>query len=146
MATPGQDCEIVLDGNGYFVKPGTYVMKQPRIRKATIRADGGESYVDLGPGKREWSMVLLCVNDLLKYDGTPTGMTGQQYRDALRTSYNTNVGGTLSFNDPLANGAYFVHFDSYAERILDLHTQIIAVATGGALAASYEVGIVLTEA
>src|SRR5919109_876088 len=101
MATIGVDAEIILDGTGYFVKPGTYLMKQPRIRKATIRADGGESYVDLGPGKREWSMVLLCVNDLVKYDGTSTGTTGQQYRDALRTSYYNNVGSTINYTDPL---------------------------------------------
>ena len=146
MATVGVDCEIVLDGTGYFVKPGTYSMRQPRIRKATVRADGGEAYVDLGLGKREWSMVVLCSNDLSKYDGTPTGSTGQQYRDALRTSYASNVGGTINFTDPLNSTAVAVHFDSYHEVVLDLHTQIIAVATGGASAASYEVGIVLVEA
>ena len=84
MPSIGQDCEVALDGSGYFIKPGTFKMKQPRIRKATVRADGGEAYVDLGPGKRIWSMTVLCMNDLLKYDGTSTGLTGQQYRDALR--------------------------------------------------------------
>jgi hypothetical protein len=77
--TIGQDCEVVIDGNGFFVQPGTYTVKWPRIRKATMRADGGEGYVDLGPGKRVWSMVILCVNDLNKYDGTSTGLTGQNY-------------------------------------------------------------------
>ena len=101
MSTIGIDCECILDGTGYFVKPGTYRMKQPRIRKATVRADGGESYVDLGPGKRVWSMVMLCLNDLLKYDGTATGMTGEQYRAALRTSYSNSVGTTLQYTDPL---------------------------------------------
>jgi len=48
MATIGIDCEIILDGTGYFVKPGTFKMKQPRVRKATIRADSGESYVNMG--------------------------------------------------------------------------------------------------
>ena len=62
----GIDCELVLDGMGYFVKPGSYHMKQPRIRKATTRADGGLSYVDLGPGKRIWSIIVLCKNDLLR--------------------------------------------------------------------------------
>src|SRR5437660_1005799 len=97
----GVDCELLLDGTGYFIKPGSYQMKQPRIRKATVRADGGLSYVDLGPGKRHWSMVILCLNDLLRYDGTPTGMTGQQYRDALRTSYTSSVGTTILYTDPL---------------------------------------------
>jgi len=146
LATIGVDAEIILDGTGYFVKPGTFSMKQPRIRKATIRADGGEAYVDLGLGKREWSMVSVAINDLLRYDGTLTGTTGQQYRDALRTSYASNVGVTINFTDPLGGTAVAVHFDSYHEVVLDLHTQIIAVATGGVLAATYEVGIVLVEA
>jgi hypothetical protein len=31
--TIGVDCEILLDGTGYFVQPGTYTVKWPRIRK-----------------------------------------------------------------------------------------------------------------
>src|SRR6266571_9265771 len=139
MPTIGADCELILDSTGYFVKPGTYRMRQPRVRKATVRADGGESYVDLGPGKRVWSLVILCINDLLKYDGTSTGLTGQQYRDALRTSYTSNIGTTINFTDPLNGTAIAVHFDSYQERILDLHSQIISPATGGSPAASYEI-------
>jgi hypothetical protein len=121
-------------------------MKQPRIRKATVRADGGEAYVDLGPGKRAWSMTVLCLNDLLKYDGTGTGLTGQQYRDALRASYTGSTGTTILFTDPLNGTALSVHFDSYAEIIYDLHIQQVALATGGAAALSYEVEIELVEA
>ena len=101
MATIGIDCELILDGTGYFIKPGTYRVQQPRIRKTTVRADGGLAYVDLGPGKRVWSMVILCLNNLARYDGTPTGVTGQQYRDALRTSYTASTGTTLLYSDPL---------------------------------------------
>ncbi len=146
MASIGVDAEIILDGTGYFIKPGSYIMKQPRVRKATIRADGGEAYVDLGPGKREWLMVILCVNDLLKYDGTPTGTSGQQYRDALRASYNNSTGTTITFTDPLSGTAVAVHFDSYAETIVDLHSQIVSLAVGGSPACSYEVHIALIEA
>src|SRR5579883_3024984 len=103
--TIGLDCEVIIDGSGYFVKPGSYSVKQPRIRKATVRADAGESYIDLGPGKREWSMVILCLNDLLKYDGTKVSTTGQQYRDALRASYTGSVGTTINFTDPLSGSA-----------------------------------------
>jgi hypothetical protein len=91
-------------------------------------------------------MTILARNDLLRYDGTPTGLTGQQYRDALRSSYTSNVSTTINFIDPLNGSAVQVHFDSYIERILDLHTQIIAVATGGLLSASYEISIELLEA
>lgn len=146
MATIGYDAEVIIDGTGYFVKPASYTLKQPRIRKATVRADGGESYIDLGPGRREWSMTILCLNDLQKYDGTPTGMTGEQYRDALRASYTGSVGTTINFVDPLSGSAIAVHFDSYEETIRDLHSQIIALATGGSAGASYEVKIVLLEA
>jgi len=145
MATIGVDCELILDGTGYFVKPGTFKMKQPRIRKATVRADGGESYVDLGPGKRTWSMVMLCLNDLLKYDGTATGFTGQQYRDALRTSYSTSVGTTILYTDPLNSTAIAVHFDGYAEIVYDLHIQQVPLSTGATPGLSYEVAIELVE-
>ncbi|HEY0755441.1 MAG TPA: hypothetical protein VGD98_15900 [Ktedonobacteraceae bacterium] len=144
--TIGLDAEIGLDGTGYFVKPGSYSVKQPRIRKATVRADGGESYIDLGPGRREWSMSILCLNDLLKYDGTASGKSGQQYRDTLRASYTGSIGTTLNFSDPLGGSAIPVHFDSYEETIRDLHSQVISLATGGSPAASYEVKIVLIEA
>src|SRR5581483_529877 len=142
MATIGQDCEVIINGTGFFVKPRSYKMQQPRIRKATVRADGGQAYVDLGPGRRVWSMTILCLNDLVKYDGTPTGLSGQQYRDALRASYTGSVGTTITFTDPLSGSAIAVHFDSYEESIHDLHSQIVSVATGGSAGASYEVKIV----
>lgn len=145
MATIGTDCEIILDSNGYFIKPGSYLVKQQRVRKMTYRADGSLAYVDLGPGRREWSMIILARNDLLKYDGTATGTTGETYRSNLKSSYTSNVATTINFVDPL-NNTIAVHFDNYEEMILDLKTQIIAVATGGSLAASYECKIALVEA
>jgi hypothetical protein len=146
MPTIGVDCEIILDGTGYFVKPGTFKMKQPRVRKATVRADGGEAYVDLGPGKRTWSMVMLCLNDMLKYDGTLTGISGQQYRDALHTSYSNSTGTTIQFSDPLNGSPVAVHFDSYAEVIYDLHIQEVSLSLGGTAGLSYEVAVALIEA
>ena len=146
MPTIGVDCEIVLDGTGYFVRPRSYTMRQPRIRKATIRADGGQAYVDLGPGRRNWSLAILCLNDQLKYDGTPTGLTGQQYRDALRRSYTSSVGTTIQFSDPLNSAPIAVHFDSYSELVSNLRVQQVALGTGAPAGLSYEVEIVLVEA
>lgn len=146
MATIGVDCEMVLDGSGYFLKPGSYAMKQPRLRQALYRADSSLAYVDHGPGKRTWSMTILAYNELLRYDGTQTGLSGQQYRDALRASYLNAIGVTLLFIDPLNSTAVSVHFDSYEERILDLHSQVISRATGGNYAATYEITITLLEA
>lgn len=145
MPTIGIDCEIVLDGTGYFVKPGTYRVRQPRIRHASYRADGTLAYTDLGPGRRTWSMVILARNDLARYDGQPAGLSGQQYRDALRTSYTGSSGISLSFTDPLSGATIPVHFDAYEESIPDLHSQIIAPATAGPFGASYEIAIELLE-
>lgn len=146
MATRAVDCELILDGTGYFVRPGTYSMKQPRLRKATVRADGGLSYVDLGAGKRTWSMVLLCLNDLLRYDGTPTGLSGQQYRDLLRSSYVNSIGTVIQFSDPINLTSIYVHFDSYMEIVTNLHTQQVPLSTGNTPGLSYEVTIELVEA
>ena len=146
MPTIGLDCELILDGTGYFVRPKSYKMQQPRIRKATTRADGGQAYVDLGPGRRIWSLTILCVNDQLKYDGTPTNISGQQYRDALRASYTGSVGTTLQFTDPLNAAPIAVHFDSYSELVYNLRVQQVALATGAPPGLSYEVEIVLVEA
>ena len=146
MPTIGLDSEVIIDGTGYWIRPASYQMKQPRIRKATMRADGGESYIDLGPGRRSWSMVILCLNDLLNYDGTSTGKTGEQYRESLYSSFTGSTGATINFTDPLNGTAVAVHFDSYEEGITDLHSQIIALSTGGSAGASYEVQIVLIEA
>src|SRR2546421_6151523 len=101
MATIGVDCEVIIDGTGFYLAAGSYTMRQPRTREMTLRADSGASYVDLGPGKRVWSMTVLCLNELARYDGTSTGKTGQQYRDALRTSYTSSTGTTIHYSDPL---------------------------------------------
>jgi hypothetical protein len=146
MATIGVDCELILDGTGYLIKPGTYRMQQPRIRKTIVRADGGLAYIDLGPGKRIWSMVVLCLNDLIRYDGTSTGLTGQQYRNALHTSYTSSVGTTLQYSDPTNAAAIAVHFDTYKELCTDIRMQQIALAVGGTASLSYEVTIELIEA
>ena len=91
-------------------------------------------------------MTILCLNEQLKYDGTPTGLSGQQYRDALRASYTNSIGTTIQFNDPLNGSAVAVHFDSYTELIYDLRVQQVALATGNSPALTYEVEIVLIEA
>ncbi len=136
MPTVKVDCELILDGSGYLVKPGSYVLERPRVRKATVRADGNDSYVDLGPGKRVWRFTVLGLNDLTKYDGTPTGLTGQQYRDALWASY-AKVATTLSFTDPQGVTAQ-VRFDGLLERVADLRSQQVGV--------SYELDVTLLEA
>ena len=62
MATIGLDCQLILDGTGYFIEPQSYSMARPRVRSSTYNrvpanaathAGAGERYVDQGPGKRE---------------------------------------------------------------------------------------------
>lgn len=143
--TIGVDSEIGLDGNGYFVKPLSYKVKRPRIARSQYRADGSLSYVDIGPGKREWSMIILCKNELLRYDGVSTGVSGEQYRANLLNSYVNNIATTISYTDPKGS-SFNVYFLNYEETILDLKSQIISLSTGGSVAPSYEVAILLLEA
>ncbi|HEY7348771.1 MAG TPA: hypothetical protein VH599_10690 [Ktedonobacterales bacterium] len=135
MPTIKVDCEVVLDGTGYLVKPGTYRLERPRVRRATVRADGAQSYVDLGPGRRVWRFTALALNDLAQYDGTPTGLTGQQYRDALWASY-VKVATALSFTDPEGQTVQ-AYFDDLVERVADLRSQQVGV--------SYELEVALVE-
>jgi hypothetical protein len=115
-------------------------MKWTRIRKATLTKSGAERYVDLGPGKREWRMQLLCVNGLLDYTGAPLPGTGKALRDGLRASYEKAPAGgtaTLAYTD-LDGMGYTVHFDDYEEQVRDPRTQLTSP--------SYHVAVVLVEA
>src|SRR5690348_7243638 len=102
MPTLGVDCQVILDGVGYFVEPHTYAMKRTRLRKASVVKGGGERYVDLGPGKREWQLVVLCLNQLTDYSGQLLPTTGRALRESLRASYEKVPAGgvpTLAFVD-----------------------------------------------
>jgi len=140
MPTLSVDCQIILDGVGYFVEPRAYAMKRPRLRKATITKNGAERYVDLGPAKREWRLVLLCLNGLTTYTGQLLPTTGQALRESLRASYEKSPATgtlTLAFTD-LDNQPYQVHFDDYEEQVRDPRTQLTSP--------SYHIAITLVEA
>jgi hypothetical protein len=134
MPTIGVDCQVIIDGAGYFVEPNTYLVRNPRLRKATITKGGAERYVDAGPGKREWEMTLLCVNELVGYGATSAPLS-KALRDALRTSYART--GTISFTD-VEGTSHSVHFDDYTEHVRDPRTQLTSP--------SYHVSIILVEA
>lgn len=121
MPTVGTDCEVILDGTGYYLKPGSYSVHRPRVRKATVRADGNESYVDLGPGKRTWKFTVLAYSTMQKADGTTSGSSGTSYRSALYTSY-AKVATTLSYTDRQGT-VQTVRFDDLLERVPDLKGQ-----------------------
>jgi hypothetical protein len=135
MALLGIDCQIILDGVGYFVEPNAYTMRRPRLRKASVLKGGAERYVDLGPGKREWHLTLLCLNGLTDYSGQAVPFTGESLRESLRASYQKT--GPLAFTD-LDGSQYSVHFDEYQEQVRDPRTQLTAP--------SYHVSVVFVEA
>lgn len=117
----GVDCQVAVDGVGYWLEPGSYRVQRPRLRKATVMADGDERYVDAGPGKRVWSFTVVALDGLTRYDGQPTGVSGQQYRDALVASYGTI--GMLPFVDPYGV-TWQVHFDNLVESLPNPRTAL----------------------
>jgi hypothetical protein len=140
MPTIGVDCQVILDGVGYFVEPHAYAMKRARVRKAQVTKGGGERYVDLGPAKREWHMTLLCLNQLTDYTGQSLPATGKALRDSLRASYEKVPAGgvmTLGYTD-LDGASYQVHFDDFEELVRDPRSQLTSP--------SYHCAIVLVEA
>ncbi len=124
MSAPivGSSAQIVLDGYPYWLLPNSYQHFNPRLRKATPRADGNEAYVDFGLGKRVWRFTVLALNDLTNYDGTLTGFSGQQYHDTLYASY-ARVNAVLTFVD-LDNSSHNVRFDHLVAHVPDVQTQI----------------------
>lgn len=128
MTTIGTDCMLILDGQGYWIEPDSYGVRQPRVRAAQhnrqIAAGGsgaGERYVDFGPGKREFHFNVLCYQAIRDYAGSLVTTTGQAYRDALHASY-ARVNTVLDYTDP-AGTAWSVRFDGLAERIVDVRAQ-----------------------
>ena len=121
----GGTAQVVLDGFPYWILPNTYQHAAPRLRKATPRADGNEAYVDFGLGKKVWKFTVLALNDLQNYDGTSTGLSGQQYHDALYASY-AKVSTVLVFVD-VDGSSHNVRFDHLVARVPDVQTQLTGV-------------------
>ena len=134
MPTIGVDCQVILNGRGYFVQPGTYKMARPRVAAMTPMRSlpPGENpndwlqgvpirWTDRGPRQRIWTMKIQCYNTLLKYDGSPTGIRAEEYRDALQNDYQRTAM-ILPFTDP-AGVCRGVAFTDFVEEIADLRAQ-----------------------
>jgi hypothetical protein len=132
----GSTAQVVLDGAPCWILPNSYQSFTPRLRKATPRADGNEAYVDFGLGKRVWKFSVIALNDLSNYDGTPTGVSGQQYHDALYLSYG-RVNTVLVFVD-VDNTSHNVRFDHFLARVPDVQTQLTGLG--------YHIDVELVEA
>jgi hypothetical protein len=128
MATIGLDCMLILDGNGFWIEPSTYLVRRPRVRSAalnrTIAAGGlgvGERNVDFGPAKREWLFTVVAFQAMKDYAGRTVSTTGQQYRDQITTSYE-KVNTILVFTDPHSIN-WNVRFDNLEEELGDVRAQ-----------------------
>ena len=131
MPTIGTDCQVIIDGTGYWVEPASYKVGRARIRQAALTgvaaspvglgAGAGERYIDRGPGKREFTFIVVGFNGMKDYAGNAVVTTGQQFHDALHTSYN-KVQTTISFTAPDSN-VWTVYFDDLVEEIADVRGQ-----------------------
>ena len=128
MPTIGVDCMIILDGTGYWIEPGSYLVSRPRVFHAQLTrapASGGqgvtERVVDFGPQKREFSFIVVAFQAIKDYSGNFVTSTGQAYRDALTASYE-KVSTVLSFVDP-HNVTWNVRFDQLSEELADIRAQ-----------------------
>jgi hypothetical protein len=128
MPTIGLDCMLILDGNGFWIEPSTYIVRRPRVRSAalnrTIASGGlgvGERNVDFGPAKREWLFTVVAFQAIKDYAGRTVTTTGQAYRDQLTASYE-KVNTILVFTDPHSI-TWNVRFDNLEEELGDVRAQ-----------------------
>ncbi len=132
MPTVGTDCQLIIDGNGYFIEPHSYQVIRPRVRRTDLLgqaaspvspgAGSGERYIDRGPAKREWKFIVVAFNNLTTYTGSVETTTGQTLHDQLQFTYN-KVNVTIAFIDP--NGiTWNTHFDDMVEELVDVRSQV----------------------
>jgi len=106
---------------GFFVKPGSYRVELPHLRHARATATRGLSYVDLGPWKRHFYMVVLCRNQVRNLDGTINSTTALQWHDLLWGFYQ-RVNESHAFVDP-QGVAYTVRFDACTDQVVPFGSQ-----------------------
>ncbi len=135
MPTVGTDCSVILDGKGYFVKPGSYRVEVPKVMAADPDASAGPAAVDLGAGKQVWRFTVLAYTNHLNHDGTVNTTTAAAYRANLRASYAKTA--ALSFTDRL-NAAHSVRALALEERA--------AEASGFWETPEWEIAVTLVEA
>ena len=124
MATIGVDCNVTLTNAnvnggvpvGFFVKPGTFTMTQPRLAQARRTAAGSISYVESGLGKREFGFVVMCRSNVRNLDGTTNVTKARQWHDWLWEFYQ-RLNEDHTFVDPLED-SYAVRFAGCEDRVI----------------------------
>lgn len=135
MPTVGEDCSVILDGHGYFVKPGSFRLEIPKVMAAEPDAAAGPAAVNLGAGKQVWHFTALAYTNHLNHNGTVNATSAATYRANLRTAYAKAE--ALSFTDRLG-AAHRVHMVALEERIPE--------AAGFWEQPEWEIAITLVEA
>ena len=116
MPTVGEDCSVILDGHGYFVKPGSYRVEVPKIVAAAPDAPVGPAAVNLGAGKQVWHFTALAYTNHLNYNGTVNATSAATYRTNLRAAHAKAA--ALAFTDRLG-AEHSVHMVTLEERIAE---------------------------
>ena len=114
MPTVGEDCSVILDGNGYFVKPGSYRVEISKIVATVPDAAAGPATVDLGAGKQVWHFTVLAYANHLNHNGTVNATAAATYRANLRASYAKTQ--ALAYTDRFGT-VHSVHMVTLEERI-----------------------------
>lgn len=135
MPTIGEDCSVILDGHGYFVKPGSYRVEVPKIAAAEPAAAAGPAAVNLGAGRQVWHFIALAYTNHLNHNGTVNATSAATYRTNLRASYAKAE--ALAFTDRLG-GAHRVHMVTLEERVPE--------ASGFWERPEWEIAVTLVEA
>ena len=135
MPNVGEDCSVVLDGNGYFVKPGSYRVEVPKIVAADPDAPAGPAAVDLGAGKQIWHFTVLAYSNHLNHNGTVNPTSAATYRANLRATHAKAA--ALRFTDRLG-AEHSVHALRLEERVSE--------ASGLWEQPEWEVAVTLVEA
>jgi transposase len=126
-------------------KPGKKGYSQFQHNNRSVEYKTSEWKLDPDGRHITFTMTIIARNELYNYDGSLSSLTGEQYRDALISSYTSNIATTISFTDP-KNTSISVYFTDYNETIIDLKSQIIPLSVGNTVAPSYECTIELLEA
>ena len=129
MPTIGVDCNVTLTNAnvnagapvGFFIKPGSYTMAQPRRALARETAGGTLTYVESGLRKREFTFEVLCRANVRNLDGTVNATTARQWHDRLWAFYQ-RLNEEHTFVDPLAD-SYAVRFAACEDRVIPFGKQ-----------------------
>ena len=71
--TIGANCNVIMNGQGFYIKEGGYTRSKKRIHTRRITKTGAMTYTDLGPLWNEFEFTLsIYSGELFNTQATPT--------------------------------------------------------------------------